>query len=314
MARKPKKHELLLDELLTRLTSLGELGPTLSKPAAKKVRIALYSLREELTKAAASLDPVREPSSWFDPANPYTAGRLVAVALLAQPRVPLDLISRSYGAGVYALYYKGDHPVYTPISGTETPIYVGKADPESGTASTPREQGQTLYGRLADHRKVIRTVERWADGGNLEPSEYPIHIADFECRRLVTATNAQTYAESHLISLFEPVWNKETRICWGISMHGDTEKRDNSRPPWHVLHRGVAWALAEKRLDSRPVAQIVEDIGKHFAEKPAFSSEIEIVERFLIAFTQDPMTTSTPAPDDDDTSEGTGNESEVDET
>lgn len=299
MARKPKKHELLLDEMLANLSSLGELGESLSKPAAKKTREALYELREKIAKAAAALDPVREPTAWFDPANPYTAGRLVAVALLAQPRVPLDLISRSYGAGVYAIYYKGAHPVYAPISGTETPIYVGKADPSSGTASSPREQGQTLYGRLADHRKVIRTVERWGQGRNYEPPEHPIGIDDFECRRLVTATNAQTYAESHLINLFEPVWNKETRICWGISMHGDTEGRNNTRPPWHVLHRGVAWAMAEKRLDSRPLDQIVDDIGKHFTEKPGFGSEEEIIEQFLKAFAQDPMTTVTPPADDD---------------
>jgi Eco29kI restriction endonuclease len=289
----------LLDEMLTTLSLLGELRESLSKPAAKKTREALYKLREEIARAAAALDPVREPTSWFDPANPYTAGRLVAVALLAQPRVPLDLISRSYGAGVYAIYYKGDHRAYAPISGTETPIYVGKADPSSGTASGPREQGQTLYGRLADHRKVIRAVERWANGKILEPPEHPLRITDFECRRLVTATNAQTYAESHLINLFEPVWNKETRICWGISMHGDTEGRNNTRPPWHVLHRGVSWAMADKRLDSRPLAQIVDDIGKHFGEKPRFASEEQIIEQFLKAFAQDPMTSSTPPADDD---------------
>ena len=295
MAKKQKRQDLLLGEMQASLATLGELGPSLSKPAAKKIREALYDLQEEVAKAAAGLDPVREPTGWFDPADPSTAGRLVAVALLAQPRVPLDLISKSYGAGVYAIYYKGDHPVYTPISGTETPIYVGKADPSSGTAKIPREQGQTLYGRLADHRKVIRTVERWAGSKNLEPPEHPLHIADFECRRLVTATNAQTYAESHLIRLFAPVWNKETRICWGISMHGDTEGRNNTRPPWHVLHRGVSWAMAEKRLDSRPLSQVVEDIARHFDERLVFHSEQAIIDRFLNAFAQDPLTGSPPS-------------------
>lgn len=299
MARKPLKHEILLEDMLATLSSLGQLRESLSRPAAKKTREALYNLREEIAKAAAALDPVREPASWFDPANPYTAGRLVAVALLAQPRVPLNLISKSYGAGVYAIYYTGEHPIYRPISGTETPIYVGKADPSFGTASSPREQGQTLYGRLADHRKVIRAVERWVSDKNLMKPEHPLYIADFECRRLVTATNAQTYAESHLISLFEPIWNKETRICWGISMHGDTEGRNNTRPPWHVLHRGVSWAMADKRLNSRSLARIVDDIGKHFDKKPAFLSEGQIIEQFLKAFAQDPMTTFMPPADDD---------------
>lgn len=295
--RKLKRQEALLEEIRTLLAELDTLGPSLSKLASKKTREALYELYSEVLSSASRLDPVREPTTWFDPADPYTAGRLVAVALLAQPRVPLDLISRSYGAGVYAIYYTGDHPVYAPISGTETPIYVGKADPTSGTAKIPREQGQTLFGRLSDHRKVIRTVEKWAASQLLSPPEHPLHIADFECRRLVTATNAQTYAESHLISLFEPIWNKETRICWGISMHGDTEGRNNSRPPWHVLHRGVAWAMAAKRTDSRPIEQIVDDIAAHFAKRPAFASEEEIIDRFLKAFTQDPLVSTAPVED-----------------
>ncbi|NEK66135.1 MAG: Eco29kI family restriction endonuclease, partial [Xanthomonas perforans] len=60
----------------------------------------------------------------------------MALALVAQDRVPLARIARTYGSGVYAIYYHGDHPAYAAVSGTETPIYVGKADPKSADART----------------------------------------------------------------------------------------------------------------------------------------------------------------------------------
>jgi hypothetical protein len=299
MAKKPKsppRQISLVEDIRSAIHEIETLAPSLSKVAAKKTRELLGEVQGDVSRAVASLDPVKEPDSWFDPADPNTAGRLVAAALLAQPRVPLDLVPRSYGAGVYAIYYIGDHPVYAPIAGTETPVYVGKADPASASAMTPREQGQKLYGRLADHRKMIRTVEGYAVANGL-PN--PLHIADFECRRLVTATNAQMFAERHLISLFKPIWNSETRICWGISKHGDTEGRSNDRSPWDVLHPGRKWAMAEKLADSRPVERILEDMATHFAANPAFKDRDEIIERFLDAFAQDPMTAADPVTDDE---------------
>ncbi|MGZ9272948.1 MAG: hypothetical protein ACXW6T_27820 [Candidatus Binatia bacterium] len=46
---------------------------------------------------------------------------------------------------MYALYYDGDSAAYSPVQGTETPIYVGKADPATDTAKTSIEQGQRLF-------------------------------------------------------------------------------------------------------------------------------------------------------------------------
>jgi hypothetical protein len=307
MAKKPaspKRQAVILEDIKRALVELETLAPTLSKPAARATRTALVELRAGIDRAAGHLDEVKEPSAWFDPADPYTAGRLVAAALLAQPRVPLELVPRTYGAGVYAIYYVGDHPLYAAICGSETPIYVGKADPATGTAKTARDQGEKLYGRLADHRKVIRTVERWSAENPPAPPRHPLRIADFECRRLVTATNAQTYAESHLIGLFHPVWNKETNICWGISMHGDTEGRNNTRPPWHVLHPGVAWAMAEKRLDSRPLERIMADVLSHFETVPVFKDRDHIINEFLQAFAQDPMTSAAPVTDEEVAADG----------
>ena len=88
-----------------------------------------------------------DPDGAFDPGNPDTVGRLVVIALLAQERVPLQEIKPTYGSGVYAIYYTGQHPAYAEVAGTETPVYVGKADPKEPRAATPRQQGVRLFGR-----------------------------------------------------------------------------------------------------------------------------------------------------------------------
>ena len=294
MAKKPTRDAEILNSVRAHLQELHDLVPGLTPNAARRVRRILDEVRDDIGKSYGRLDPIQEPTSLFDPANPETAGRLVALALLAQPRTPLDLIAPSYGCGIYAIYYTGDHPLYTAVTRTETPLYVGKADPRQAQARTAREQGTPLYGRLKDHRKAIRKVEEF---GLQRGTDDFLCIQDFECRRLVTATNAQLSAEQHLIKLFEPLWNSETKICWGISMHGDTTARSNSRPPWHTVHPGVSWATDRPLEDARSPERIREDVAKHFEDKPPFKSREAIIDRFLAAFAQDPITAEAPVAD-----------------
>lgn len=245
MAKAPshRPEQKIVGELRDHLARLREILPALSPPAAKRTMAELLALTQEFEEARSHLDPIKEPGASFDPGNPDTAGRLVALALVAQDKVPLARIARTYGSGVYALYYHGDHPAYAAVSGTETPIYVGKADPESAQARTSREQGPKLYTRLADHRRMIKTVGDYATAQGLP---HPLKVDDFTCHRLVCATNAQLVAERHLIGTFKPIWNNEMGICWGISKHGDSATtRANKRSPWDVMHPGRSWAMAE---------------------------------------------------------------------
>lgn len=267
-----------------RLIRLRALLPTLSKPAAKKTMAELLSLMSDIESARADLDPIKDPGASFDPADPDTAGRLVALALIAQERVPLGRVPRTYGSGVYAIYYCGDHPLYAPIAGTETPIYVGKADPDNPNARTPREQGPRLFGRLKDHRRMIEIVGDYAEKNGLP---HPLRIDDFLARRLVCATNAQLVAERHLIAMFRPIWNNEIGICWGISKHGDAATtRSNKRSPWDVMHPGRAWAMAES-LDSKASPEDIERrIAEHFERNPPYLDTDHIVRDFLSAFVQ----------------------------
>ena len=217
---------------------------------------------------------------------------MVAMALLAQRRIPLSEVRPSYGSGVYAIYYEGAHPLYQGISGTETPIYVGKADPAKDDASNPREQGARLTGRLLEHAGTIETAENYARRQDLPSGLHPIHLREFTCRRLVCATNAQLVAEKHLIATFWPIWNAETRACWGMSKHGDAAStRANKRSPWDVVHPGRAWALDSRLVDSLSPADIANKIDATLTRVPPKTSHEALLEEMLAAFRQDEPTT-----------------------
>lgn len=297
MAKRPPRQVEIIDGLRAAVDEMESMAASLSPPASKRTREVLVTIAADLHRVAGTMDPVKVPSKWFDPADTAQAGRLVAAALLAQPRVPLQLIQKTYGAGVYAIYYHGDHPAYAPLSGTETPIYVGKADPALTAAQTLLQQGTKLYDRLSEHRRGIRTASKFELDNSLQ---YPLRPEDFTCRRLVTATHAQRTAEPHLIDMFRPVWNKETDICWGLSMHGDRAARKNSRPPWHVMHPGVEWAMDPDKADARPRARIESDLAQHFVDHPPFTDRDTIIEGFLAAFAQDAMVAAAPVPDTDE--------------
>ena len=212
----------------------------------------IRDLIADLEQSLARIDPVAMPSMVFDPSNPKIIGRFTALALVAQPPRPLASLGRFYGSGVYAVYYTGAFPVYRPVSGSETPIYVGKAGPALQGARDARDQGERLAARLNDHRKNIRKA---ASSLNLE---------DFSARFLVVQSGWETAAEDYLIHLFKPVWNSETDILYGLGKHGDAaETRANKRSPWDSLHPGRAWAEASKE-DARSIARIETDLAAHF--------------------------------------------------
>ena len=300
MTRPPKlrPEQAVIVELRERLTHLRKLLSTLTRPAVNKAMAELVALIGEIEEARADLDPIKEPGASFDLSNPDTSGRLVALALIAQDKVPMARIARTYGSGVYAIYYQGGHPAYAAVTRTETPIYVGKADPKSADARTSREQGPQLYGRLADHRRMIKTVGGYTERNGLP---HPLRVEDFLCRRLVCATNAQLVAERHLIGTFRPIWNNEVGICWGISKHGDAATtRANKRSPWDVMHPGRLWAMAESLEDKMSPDVITARIGEHFTENPPYRSRARIVRDFLGVFVQNAAMTADEAIEDDD--------------
>lgn len=242
------------------------------------VRRTITEAQEKLRRVIEGLDPVKQPGFVFEPSDPNVAGRIVAIAMIAQPRKPLATIDKFYGSGVYALYYNGDFKAYRGLSKKEHPIYVGKADPADPASKTAMEQGDRLSNRLNDHRK------------NIVKAASTLRIEDFEYRALVVQTGYQTAAEDYLIHLFNPIWNHETGICYGPGKHGDAPAtRANLRSPWDTLHPGREWAHRDPKMrDARPVKKIVQDIEEHLAEHPPLATTKEILRRFLVEMRTSP--------------------------
>jgi Eco29kI restriction endonuclease len=264
---------------------LAASGDSPAPAIVRRIRQGLAMHADALEAARSATDPIAMPRATFDPADPKIVGRMVSIALLAQPLAPLTEVRPAYGSGVYAIYYRGRHPLYSGISGSETPIYVGKADPVRDDASTTREQGAKLTARLLEHAGTIETAE--AHTNRLPSGLSPIRVEDFDCRRLVCATNAQLVAEKHLIRTFWPLWNSETRTCWGFSKHGDSAKtRANKRSPWDVVHPGRAWALATTLVDSLDPHEIKRRIEMTLKETPPRRDHEALLEEMLSGFRQ----------------------------
>lgn len=227
-----------------------------------------------LADGASKLDPILKPLSVFDPADPETAAHVVALTTVAQPRHKLASLRPFYGSGVYALYYCGDFEPYALLARTEQPVYVGKADPENPNADDPTGQGLKLFGRLKDHARTIRSADSTLD------------LGDFECRFLVVQSGFQQAAEARLIHFFKPIWNKETKICFGIGKHGDSATtRANKRSPWDTLHPGRGWAAASAQ-DQQDRQKVIKDIADHLAKYPPKASVEEVLDFFMGEFRQ----------------------------
>ena len=266
-----------LDEALGRVLA----SPAVASPGKlRRARARLEAAARQISDAAEKLDPVRRPASIFDPSNPALVGRFIALTMIAQDRTALGSITRFYGSGVYAIYYTGPFARYKPISKTEHPIYVGKADPKKGNARTAVEQGTKLWSRLNEHRKTIAKAKN-------------LNIEHFECRFLVVASSWEKAAEDYLIKLFRPIWNKEIKLVFGIGKHGDAAKtRGNKRSPWDTLHSGRSWA-AKSKADQKTVTQIQRELTQHFAVLKPYRNLRDIFSRFMIEMHQLPAASST---------------------
>lgn len=171
----------------------------------------------------------------FNPLDKRHLGESVGQAMLRQPVIPMSDLTNFDGAGIYAIYYRGNFSAYEAIAEKNrgqnfiAPIYVGKAVPEGarkggGLDSSP---GKVLLKRLREHKRSIE------EAVNLE-------IADFYCRYLIVDDIWIPLGESLLIAKFDPLWNK---LIDGFGNHNPGKGRHAGlRPRWDVLHPGRPWA------------------------------------------------------------------------
>ncbi len=172
----------------------------------------------------------------FNPLDKKNLGESVAEAMLQQPVGPLPPTDPFIGAGIYALYYQGNFPVYREVTRRNRdgkyrwPIYVGKAVPagaRKGGYGLGADPGQALFKRLGEHAASIDQAEN-------------LRLSDFRCRFLVVDDIWIPLAEALLIEMFSPLWNRKVD---GFGNHDPGSGRYNQqRSPWDALHPGRPWA------------------------------------------------------------------------
>lgn len=205
----------------------------------------------------------------YNPLDKGNLGKSVADALLTRPAYPLAEILPFEGAGIYAIYYNGQFPVYQPIAKANAeearwPIYVGKAIPSGGrkgASLTTSTSSKALYKRLAEHRDSIRDVEKGS--GTLA-------IADFQARYLSVDDIWIPLGESLLIAKFRPLWN---HALDGFGNHDPGKGRHKGlRPLWDHLHPGREWATRCATREET-LGQVTEKLVRHLQAYPLLEEE-----------------------------------------
>jgi hypothetical protein len=196
----------------------------------------------------------------FNPLDKRHLGESVGQAMLRQPVIPMSGLKSFEGAGIYAIYYRGNFPAYEVIAEKNkgrnfiAPIYVGKAVPKGARKGGDLEAspGKVLFNRLAQHKRSIEEAD------NLD-------IEDFHCRYLVVDDIWIPLGESLLIAKFDPLWNK---LIDGFGNHDPGKKRHAGlRPRWDTLHPGREWA-AKCQPREETTEQIIVEAQDYLRNNP----------------------------------------------
>lgn len=179
----------------------------------------------------------------FNPLSKSSLADSVGIALNKRPAYPISALPKFEGAGIYALYYKGNFAPYSRLvacnanNGFRLPIYLGKADPpgkRKGAGGGDGNDSQALRTRLLKHGRTI------ADASNLDR-------ADFYVKFLVVDVSFIGLCESLLIARLAPLWNT-TVDGFGNNDPG-SGRGQQVKSRWHTLHPGGSWA---SKLPDRP--------------------------------------------------------------
>lgn len=199
----------------------------------------------------------------FNPLDKAKLGESVADALLLQSVIPLPPKKPFIGAGVYAIYYKGDFFLYKEMAKYNRqdkcgwPIYIGKAVPagaRKGGYGLDSDPGIVLFKRLSEH------------AGSIEQARN-LNLKDFHCRFLVVDDIWIPLAESMLIEMYLPLWNM--RID-GFGNHDPGSGRYNQqKSAWDVIHPGRQWAnnLKKTSINERELEKIVFEYALQMKDK-----------------------------------------------
>lgn len=209
----------------------------------------------------------------FDPLAVENVGVTLAVELLEQPLLDMPPKDPFPGAGVYALYFCGNHQAYRGLvkldeSRCKFPIYIGKAAGQSAKQGfNPHGSGaRKLYKRIEQHSDSIDAVEN-------------LSLTDFKCRALVLNDAYIALAESVMIQVFRPPWNG---MSFGSKVVG--KNRMGGKPAlWDALHpgRGGRPAGIERAEEAEKlIAKRVDELGQDIAD-PTIRRMYERIMKFV---------------------------------
>ncbi|HRX54582.1 MAG TPA: Eco29kI family restriction endonuclease [Verrucomicrobiales bacterium] len=268
----PKNHKFDsdIDEILKQIGTLRRSlgGIFRENDSAPKITTFVEQsgkLIAELQLARETVSPIRFGPIGITLGRSDSIAKFFAFSFVNTPKKKLGELSLFpfFGSGVYALYYHGkSERAYQPLCATETPIYVGKADPKDSHAETVENQGPAIFKRLMEHAKNI--------------GKTTLDLEDFSYRSAAIQTGMQSSVEEFMIRLFRPIWNKEVKICFGIGKHGDSSKtRANKRSPWDTMHPGRHWAASSSK-NQMERGEIEARIADHFKENPTIKNKDDL--------------------------------------
>lgn len=182
----------------------------------------------------------------FNPADLENLVRFCVRELQSRRVFELPPPSPFVGAGIYALYYDGEYPLYQHLSIRSTertqPICVGRARLTNSSGTRP------LFNRLREHARSIDAAEN-------------LRVEDFTCRFLVLHPVWVSTVEDILINYFDTLWNG---VVKGFGVHDPGGKRHGGELPlWDALHPGRSHArsMLEKGAKEPLPGMIAESIA-----------------------------------------------------
>jgi hypothetical protein len=169
---------------------------------------------------------------------------------------PLPPSESFAGAGIYALYYRGDFALYRQISESmtrflasqpglaleqPTPLYIGKSDPpgsrkgsfDEEATEEGEEEAQEVLSSKPKHRRLHERLRQHATSISLTNN---LKIQDFHCRYMLVDEVWVALGEARLVDWFRPVWNVLIE-GFGSKVEGGG-RATTARSVWDILHPG----------------------------------------------------------------------------
>lgn len=160
----------------------------------------------------------------FDPLSTVQLSNTICEIFERQPLVSMEHeIPRFEGAGLYALYYRGDSvQLYRPLAALQIPVYAGQGRSSNSATGATVNEPYPVYSRLKKHRTSI------IDGR--------LPISEFRFRALLMPDVHADLGENGLRVGYEPVWNGPLN-GFGSNEQGSTTRKSR-KSKWDTVHGG----------------------------------------------------------------------------